>query len=383
MKHRRLSVLVFAVLASAPLAGCAQVVDNKAPIVVGAVSSLTGPGASDASTQAAQVVFDAVNAAGGIQGRRIEYRVVDDQMNPELAKAAAIALVNDPRVVALAGGSSVLECAVNHARYAKAGLFNLPGAGVDPLCFSATHIAPVNAGPYVATATALSFARQVLRHERICVVSPSLPGMTEAFEQAVITWTQRSGATPPSLDTYRLEDPLPPLVLTVAQRRCDLVVYTGPEDPAIAWVLASRPAMPRVPMVMLTASYTKQTARALGASGDGLYTMAEFDPWTSSSLQIMDWRRLLLAHQIEPSSLSQGGYIAAQALVHILTRMQGPIDRTSVSQALQSMDPWRSGMMDKPFSVGPNGQHRLNRSALPMKLDAGSWRIAHTAWISE
>lgn len=378
-----------AVTLAAALAGLAGPSDlhaqesDKGPIVVGAVSSLSGPGASNASTQAARLVFEAINAAGGIRGRRIEYRVMDDEMHPGKARQAATVLTGDPRVVALAGGSSVLECAVNHQHYATTGLFNLPGAGVDPACFGSTHIAPVNAGPYVATTTALTFAHQVLRHERICVVSPALPGMTEAFEKAVRNWTQRSKGPAPSLDVYRLEDPLPPLVKRVAARQCQAVVYTGPGGPAISWVLASRTAMPRVPVVMLTSAYTSHAAQALAQAGDGIYTMAEFDPWSSGSLQIMEWRRLLMAQQIEPSSLSQGGHIAAQALVHTLQGMRGPITRASVAHALQTMAPWRSGMMEHAFRVGANGQHQLNRSALPMKLEAGKWRIAHTQWISD
>ena len=381
MKHRSLVVALASVLA-ATLPLHAQESD-QGPIVVGAVSSLTGPGASDASTQAARMYFDAINATGGIQGRRIEYRVIDDQMHPTKAQQAATLLAGDPRVIALAGGSSVLECAVNRQRYATAGLFNLPGAGVDPACFSSTHIAPVNTGPYVATATALTFAHTVLRHERICVVSPALPGMTEAFEKTVKDWTQRSKAPAPSLDVYRLEDPLPPLVQRVAARQCQVIVYTGPGGPAIGWVLASRQVMPKVPVVMLTSAYTSQAAKALANAGDGLYAMAEFDPWSSGSLQIMGWRRLLIARQIEPSSLSQGGHIAAQVLVNTLQGMHGPIHRASVSQALETMAPWRSGMMDQPFKVGTNGQHQLNRSALPMKLEAGRWRIAHARWISD
>jgi branched-chain amino acid transport system substrate-binding protein len=310
------------------------------PIVVGAVSSLTGPGASDASVQAARLYFDAVNAAGGIQGRRIEYRVIDDQMSPPQAQRAATELIEDPRTVALAGGSSALECGVNQARYAQAGLFNLPGAGGDPACFSSTHIAPLNAGPYVATATALTFAHQVLRHERLCVVSPALPGMTEAFEQSVRNWAQRTQAPRPSLDMYQLGEPLTPLVQRVAARQCQAVVYTGPGGPAIEWVRASRKAMPQVPMVMLTPVYTSQAAKALENAGGDLYVMAEFDPWSSGSMQILNWRRLLVTNKIEPSSLSQGGYIAAQALVHTLKSMRGPITRASVSIALESMAPW-------------------------------------------
>jgi branched-chain amino acid transport system substrate-binding protein len=381
MKHHALVVALASALAAAHPLHAQE--SDQGPIVVGAVSSLTGPGASDASTLAARMYFDAVNAAGGIQGRRIEYRVIDDQMSPPRAQQAATQLIQDPRTVALAGGSSVLECGVNHARYAQARLFNLPGGGVDPACFASTHIAPVNTGPYVATATALTFAHTVLRHERICVVSPALPGMTEAFEKTVKDWTQRSKAPAPSLDVYRLEDPLPPLVQRVAARQCQVIVYTGPGGPAIGWMLASRQVMPKVPVVMLTSAYTSQAAKALANAGDGLYAMAEFDPWSSGSLQIMGWRRLLIARQIEPSSLSQGGHIAAQVLVNTLQGMHGPIHRASVSQALETMAPWRSGMMDQPFKVGTNGQHQLNRSALPMKLEAGRWRIAHARWISD
>lgn len=377
----RLLPLATALVASA-VTVCAQD-KSPPPIVVGAVSSLTGPGASDASVQAARMVFDSINAAGGIQGRRIEYWVIDDQMSAPLAQRAATALIEDPRTVALVGGSSALECGVNQARYAQAGLFSLPGAGGDPACFSSTHIAPLNAGPYVATATALSFARQVLRHQRLCVVSPALPGMTEAFEKAVREWTQRNKVSAPSLDMYQLGEPLAPLVQKVAARQCQAVIYTGPGGPAIEWVLTSRPAMPHVPIVMLTPVYTTQAAQALAGAGNGLYAMAEFDPWSSGSMQIMGWRRLLIARQIEPSSLSQGGYLAAQTLVHTLQGMRGPITRASVAQALENMAPWRSGMMEQPFKVGTEGQHQLNRSALPMKLEAGKWRIAHTQWIRE
>lgn len=361
---------------------CAQASD-KPTIVVGAVSSLTGPGASSASVQAAQAYFDTINAAGGVQGRRIEYAVIDDQMNPETAQKGASRLIDDPRVVALAGGSSVLECGVNHARYAQAKLFNLPGAGVDPACFASTHIAPMNAGPYVSTANALTFAYRVLQHQRICVVSPALPGMTEAFAQTIQDWSRRMSAPGPSLDIYRLEDPLPDVVQRVSVRQCQVVVYTGPEGPSLEWINASHPAMTKVPTILLTASYTSKTAKALSAwSGEGIYAMAEFDPWSSSSMQVADWRRLLVSRQVEPSSLSQGGYIAARALVHVMMGMDGPITRASVSQALERMPPWRGGMMNKSFHVGADGQHALNRSALPMRLVDGKWRIAHHDWIS-
>lgn len=364
-------------------AACARAADRP-PIVVGAVSSLNGPGASSASVQAARAYFDAVNAAGGIQGRRIEYAVIDDRMQPDKARKGAAALIDDPRVVALAGGSSVLECGVNQARYAHARLFNLPGAGVDPACFSSSHIVPMNAGPYVSTANALTFVHRVLQRDRICVVSPALPGMTEAFAQAVNDWSRRMKAPAPSLDTYRLEDALPAVVQRVAARRCQAVVYTGPEGPSLDWIQASHPALDNVPVVLLTASYTSHTARLLGtlATSEAIYAMAEFDPWSSSSMQTMDWRRLLVATQIEPSSLSQGGYIAARALVQVMVGIEGPVTRASVADALERTPLWSGGMMNHPLRIAADGTHVLNRSALPMRLLEGKWRVAHPGWIT-
>ncbi|WP_156370711.1 MULTISPECIES: ABC transporter substrate-binding protein [unclassified Acidovorax] len=363
---------------------CAQAAD-KPPIVVGAVSSLSGPGASSASVQAARAYFDTVNAAGGIQGRRIDYTVVDDQMRPDVARQGAAALIDDVRVVALAGGSSVLECGVNHARYAQARLFNLPGAGVDPACFASSHIAPMNAGPYVSTANALTFVHQVLQRARICVVSPALPGMTDAFTQAVNDWSRRMKAATPSLDVYRLEDALPAVVQRVAARQCQAVVYTGPEGPSLAWMRESHPALAGIPVVLLTASYTSHTARWLSdlATTEAIYAMAEFDPWSSSSMQTTDWRRLLVASQIEPSSLSQGGYIAARALVQVMRGMEVPITRASVAETLERTTLWSGGMMAHPLRVAADGRHALNRSALPMRLIDGKWRVAHHGWITD
>jgi branched-chain amino acid transport system substrate-binding protein len=134
-------------------AAAAQAADGV--IKVGAVSTLSGAGASPESVRGAQAYFDAVNANGGVRGRRIVLVSLDDRADPAAAQAAAAQLAADPDIVALGGGSSVLDCAVNHGRYAAAGLVLVPGGGIDPACFQAPGIVPVNAGPYVSMANAL------------------------------------------------------------------------------------------------------------------------------------------------------------------------------------------------------------------------------------
>jgi branched-chain amino acid transport system substrate-binding protein len=81
------------------------------PIVIGAAVDLTNQMApfDGPAVTAAQIQVDAINAAGGIDGRPLELRVVDHQLDPERTKSAAIELID--------GGAEVLlvTCDVDYA----------------------------------------------------------------------------------------------------------------------------------------------------------------------------------------------------------------------------------------------------------------------------
>ncbi|HSV36687.1 ABC transporter substrate-binding protein [Ramlibacter sp. WS9] len=366
------------VLALACPAACAA--KDAGTIKVGAISTLTGTGISTEAVRGAKAYFDALNAAGGIRGKRIVLVSEDDRAEPQSAAAAANRLVADKDIVAMVGGSSVLECAVNHKLYEEAGLMSLPGGGIDPLCFGSPNIAPVNAGPYVSLANGLTFARTVLRHERLCVVSPALPGMVEAFQQAIDQWAKTQRVPSPPMEIFQLGDPMEPVVKRVAARACQSLVFTGPN--VVEWARSSRPLLPGVEQIFLTPAYTTVVTQALGASGEGIYAIAEFEPWTSRSLQLNDWRALMTANKVPLSSLSQGGYLAAQMFGKAVRGISGPITRETVAKALREMAPVSNALTASPFVVGPGRSHNPNNSGIPMQLKDGQWRVAHSKWIS-
>jgi branched-chain amino acid transport system substrate-binding protein len=79
----------------------------KAPIKVGAVLSLTGSyaglGAPEKNTLEMEVA--AINAAGGVDGAKIELFIEDDATDPAKAQAAAVKLIEQEKVVALIGAT--------------------------------------------------------------------------------------------------------------------------------------------------------------------------------------------------------------------------------------------------------------------------------------
>jgi branched-chain amino acid transport system substrate-binding protein len=71
-------------------------------IVIGGTSPLTGPAASYASVaRGANAYFQFANARGGVNKRRIDYRIVDDAYNPAQTVQAVRRLVEQDRVFAV------------------------------------------------------------------------------------------------------------------------------------------------------------------------------------------------------------------------------------------------------------------------------------------
>lgn len=117
-----------ALAASWPKALMAQ----DGPIRIGMIIPLTGATSQFGATMsaAAKVAVNDVNAAGGINGRKIEVLIEDDQSNPEAAVRAARKLIDVDKVVAIGGSyASAVTSAIAPLCYeSKTTLFTSSGA---------------------------------------------------------------------------------------------------------------------------------------------------------------------------------------------------------------------------------------------------------------
>lgn len=78
---------------------------DTSPIIIGVVAPMTGD-LGDFGTQVTrgiQMAMDELNAKGGLNGRKLEYKVCDDQCNPQMAASCAQKMVADPEIFAVIG----------------------------------------------------------------------------------------------------------------------------------------------------------------------------------------------------------------------------------------------------------------------------------------
>ncbi len=104
---RRSSRVLLWALVSVGAAGAAAQQADGPPIKVGAVLSLTGPGAGLGGPErnGIQLAEKRINERGGIRGRPLRIIIEDDGSKADIAKSKAEALIHGEKVVALLGPS--------------------------------------------------------------------------------------------------------------------------------------------------------------------------------------------------------------------------------------------------------------------------------------
>lgn len=380
-----LPALAAATLLAAGCAGSGAGADG--PIVVGSVNALSGAATFPEASQAAKAVFDAANAAGGVNGRKIEYKAIDDKGDPAAAAAAAREVVGGDEAVALAGSSSLIECEINAKYYEQQKILSVQGIGVDPACFSSPNIAPVNVGPFHDMTLTLLYGSETLKLNDICALLEIAGNTLPAYRAAIDEWTKITGKKLKYLDAtvpYGGSD-YTSYIVKARAAGCKAITVNPVEPDSIGQLKAAQAqGWNDVTWLLLTSVYSENYAKAISNAGAGVYVPAEFYPFTDAgSPQTKDWRDLMTKNKIPLTSFSQGGYLAAKYLLDVLKGIQGDITRESVTKALRAMKPVSDPMVGTPYVFGPAQAHHDNTAGWPIKLATGTnkWEPAGQDWL--
>ena len=230
---------------------------------------------------------------------------------------------------------------------------------------------------------ALQFARETLKASRPCAIILRHSGNALGLRRRDAALEPRERRRHGAWAWFGPGDDVEALVKQAAAKQCDAVVHTGVEPMVLEWVRTVQRlgALAGVPTIFLTPAYTERVAAELRTAALPIYCMAEFEPWSSRSLSLTDWRGMMRRAKVPPSSFAQGGYVAAQVLVRALRGIDGELSRQRVSAALRSMTNLDLAMVGTRFSIGDGTRHNPNRATLPMKLEHGTWRIASAFWV--
>lgn len=368
-------------LAAASTAAAAPTCENG-PIQLGAVSTVTGVVDFSDAPRATAAVFQQLNDAGGINGCKVEFTIADDKGDPQVAAQAARDLIDNKGVVALAGGASLLDCAVNAATYNRNDVLAVQGVGVDPLCFNAPSVAPVNVGPYTLTTAVLDYATKELGAKKLCTFFSIIGGTQEAYANAVSRWEKMSGNTITLTDvTLPIQGDLTPYVIKARDAGCDAVLTNQVEPGVVQWVkTADAQKITGINWLFLAPGYTEGVSKALADSKQPVFVGTEWEPYTEATEANADWAKTMETAGLAKTAFSQGGYLAAKVMIDTISGIEGEVTRETVTAALKEGKELKYPIAGSAYVFGDAKAHSPMQATKIMQLVDGKWTVKSNDW---
>ncbi|WP_397411161.1 ABC transporter substrate-binding protein [Polaromonas sp.] len=338
--HTLGQTLIVAVLALAGAVVHSQDGVSKTAIVLGQSLALTGPGSSLAQPfhQGAKLYFDSVNAAGGVNGRKIELVTLDDQGNPANTTANTKKLL-DQGVLSLFGfyGSPQVTAAYPLIKDRDIILF-APMAAADEfrgaLYANVYSLRPgysEEAAAITKHAAALGARKLAILHagdgESLAALDSAQRTMTSMGANLLANAAFSSGAVAGSVDKALAPGP-------------ESVLVIGDSQSAATVVRELRAKGFRGPVYGFSNTGESLLAEQLGKSGAGV-VVARVVPKSDGSkvALVRELQADAAAAKLgKPNVYMVEGYIAARVYTEALRRISKDPTRAKLRKAIEALD---------------------------------------------
>ncbi|HEX6620224.1 MAG TPA: ABC transporter substrate-binding protein, partial [Solirubrobacteraceae bacterium] len=338
------------------------------PIKVGAiVTKQPGTDFTDGATMA-QAYFTCVNENGGINGHPISYKVYTEQTNPAQIAGFAHKLIQTDKAVAIVGGFSLIECAVDHKYWESLGIYELD-AGIAPECWGTSNSAAPNMGPRYSSDGAL---QAVVRAgaKKIAFDQSNVPGTGYIAQGPAAVGKSLNVPVTQFKDNVPIQDANSIALKLVQAAGTDggvVLNFTPPEALKILQAAQQQGLQDRVKAWgCSTPCNTDFVAKALGQQWDGkLLVNAELNVTDADGPQSQLYRAVFEKYGQKVSgglgSFSQMGFTMAQQLVMALQAVKGDsYTIKTVNQAIKNIKGFKTDMLCRPWYYGEAPLHLPN-----------------------
>ena len=314
---------------------------NAQDIVLGQSVALSGPAQElgRGMQLGAKTFFDQVNAAGGIRGRKIVLRTLDDGYEPPRAAANTKKFVDDSDVLALFGyvGTPTSAASVPLAIKAKVPFFGA-FSGADLLRTPMNRfVFNVRASYFDETETIVRQMTQggatkiAVFYQNDSYGQAGLSGVEKAL-------SKRNLQVAAKATVERNSNDVAAAVATMLAAKPEVIVMIGAYGSCAEFIKQAKAKQIATQFVNVSFVGTAALAKALGPAADGVMISQVMPPPTANKFPvIVDYQKALRAAGVNDFSYtSLEGYIAARIFVEALRR-GGDASREALIRSLESL----------------------------------------------
>ncbi|MGQ9371666.1 ABC transporter substrate-binding protein [Azospirillum sp. ST 5-10] len=329
-------------------------------IVFGQVAALDGPAGALGRGMRAGILaaFAEANAAGGVDGRRLELLSRDDGGDPDRAAAETRGLIDGQEVFALVGAVGTATAAAAQPLAEAAGVpFIGPLSGAadlrDPALRTVVNLRPSfeqEAEAWIAGLTGALGARRIaILYQDDAFGRAGLAGVERAMEAHGLPPVAR-GAYPRNTTAVKAA------LLTIRKTDPEAVVMVGAAAPCAEFIRLAHRLKLDPAFVAVSAADARALAAEPGMAGARLAVSQVLPSPEDGTVPLVAAFRTALAAAAEtpPDAASLEGYAVGRLVVEALARTPGEPTRAGLLHAVADGGPFDLGGLVLRFGPGDN-----------------------------
>jgi ABC-type branched-subunit amino acid transport system substrate-binding protein len=330
-------------------------------IVFGQATALEGPASALGlgMKQGLEAAFAEVNKAGGIKGRKLELKSVDDGYEPTKSIEAVKKLLGEEKVFAIAGAVGTPTSAATQPIANNAGV---PFIGA----FTGAEFLREPHKPLVMNIRASYFQETEAMVERLTkdlgATKIAIMYQDDAFGQAGLAGVKRAldkrqmqlaGEGTFERNTIAVKSAL----LAIKKADPDAVIMISPYKPAAEFIKLAKQLKLNATFVNISFVGSDALAKELGNEGAGVVvTQVVPFPLAANIPVVARYQEALkaTAADAQPGFISLEGYLVGRAIAAALEKVDGEPTRQGLMQAIQKTGAFDLGGFKLAYSVTSN-----------------------------
>lgn len=328
-------------------------------IVLGQSVALSGPAEQLGKEMqlGASLYFNAINAKGGVNGRKIVLKTLDDGYEPPRAAANTRRFINDEKVFALFGyvGTPTAQASLpifTEAKVPFVGAFT--GAELLRQPFN-RYIFNVRASYYDETEgivqhlTAMSVDKIAVFYQNDAYGLAGLAGVERALKKRNLEMAAKGTVERNTVEVRKAVDEM-------LKAKPQAIVMISAYKSCAAFIKEMKRAGSNPTFWNVSFVGSKALAKELDKEGRGVQISQVMPfPWDSSVPVVKEYRKLLEEAKGEPGFGTLEGFVAAKVMVEGLRRAGRKLDRDTFIRAMETMTDFDAGGFK--VSYGPENHN--------------------------
>jgi branched-chain amino acid transport system substrate-binding protein len=295
--------------------------------------------------------FQHVNENGGINGRKIEFKMVDDKYEPARTKTAVKRFVERDDCFAIVAplGSAPTSAVIDYIVSKNVPLIGAGTGAEKNLTIDSKWVFPLYPSYHTEGQQLVQFTKEVFKANKVAVLYQNDPsgkthmaGIESVLEEQGIEIVAHEGYEPKEVDVSSQ-------VIAMKASGADAVICSCAPEPAAKFYTERAKLGWDVPVVNVFFGKSPKVAELAGNDAvNGVYFSTIFRDFDSPAPQIQKAKEILTKYYPEeqPDAIHLWGFAGSQVFTEALRRMgDGPITRDLLVKTMEGIDDWKDSVV--------------------------------------